>query len=987
MARHCLRLCNRLSSTLRLPSPPKERPPRSVPQHPINQYDFIHLQLLDRCGNVKTLKQIHALLIVHNLLKDESLFTELFRICFDLGVSDYGLWVYNNIEKPPSLSLQNSIIRCLSDHGHYSDLLMLYGESQKSGCGSDNFTFPFVIKASVALSLSRTGKEVHSAVLRTGYGRNTVVLTALVDMYAKTGHMETSRSVFDEISKRDLVSWNALLSGYSMNGQDKEAIEVFRQIRMMGLKPNVSTFFSIILVCTRRGLAIGKLIHGYAVKCGISLDEFFVPAMMSMYAGFEDVSSAKGLFDLLPEKNVVAWNAMISACTQNRKFDEAFEAFWLMRQVNVRPNVVTLVSVLPICANLISIRYGESVHACGIKQGFDHQISIATALVSMYTKFGDLDSAESIFYGMPEKNLLTWNSIISGYVQNGLCDVGLAASREMQLQGVVPDSVSMVSVLSACAQLGDLLLGKSAHAFSIRKGFDSRLNLLNALMAVYSDCDKFSTSLKLFHTMSVRNVISWNTLISACVQKGDSAVVVAFLHQMQQEDVKFDLITMISILPIFCKVEDLVQGMSIHAHAIKVAYNTDVSFVNALTSMYVNCGDLEAGHLLFDNMPLRSVVSWNALMTGYRNHNLFKEVMVLFHQMKLDEKPNSVTLLNILPICETQLQGKSIHGYAVRTGCISETSLLTSLICMYDRFENVNSCCILFYTAHKRNVVVWNAMMSVFVRSKRAENAVISFSEMLGMEIEPDSVTILTLISACVQLGSLDIAKCITAYLIQKGFEMDIFISNALIDMYAKCGNISSAKQVFDGMNEKDCVSWSVMINGYGMHGDGDAALALFSQMKHAGLKPDDVTFIGVLSACSHAGLVDQGRKLFNCMIEEHHILPRIEHYGCMVDLLGRTGHLFEAFDLVMRMPIRPSASMLESLLGACTIHGNIKLGEEVGRLLFELDPENSRSYVILSNLYRVAGRWRDAHRLRSDMVGRGLTKVAGFSTIEVNSS
>ncbi|XP_077214149.1 pentatricopeptide repeat-containing protein At5g39350-like isoform X2 [Tasmannia lanceolata] len=805
-------------------------------------------------------------------------------------------------------------------------------------------------------------------------------------MYAKVGHIQTSRRVFDGISQRDLISWNALLSGYSLNGLDKEALEVFREILVMGLKPNVSTFVSIIPVCTHLGgPMVGKSIHGFAVKCGVYLEESVVPALISMYAGCEDLSAAQILFGLLPARNVIAWNAMISACTQNRKFNEAFDVFRLMCQEDMTPNLVTLVSILPSCGNLVNIQYGESVHAYGMKIGLMQQVSIATCLMSVYAKLGDIDAARFLFDGMSKKNILSWNSIISSYIHNGLSDMGLVALHEMQLSGIIPDSVTMVSILSACAQLGDLPSGKSAHAYCLRNGFSLNLNVLNALLALYSDCGQFSSSLELFHNIPIRNVISWNTLISGCVRNGDKGTAIACLRQMQQEDVRFDLVTVISILPIFCLAEDLVEGTTIHGHASKTGYGSDVSLVNALISMYVNCGDLEAGQLLFDCMPFRSVVSWNALITGYRNHNLFREVMVLFDQMKFeDQKPNSVTLLNLLSICKSELQGKSIHAYAVRT-CILESPLVTSLICMYDKFENINSCCKLFELADKRNVVVWNAMMSMYVKSKRAERTLIYFHEMLWMETEPNSVTILALVSACVQLGSIELAECITAYIICKGFDKDIFVSNALIDMYARCGNILVAKKIFDSMNKKDAVSWSVLINGYGMHGDGDAALALFSEMKCRGVRPDEITFIGILSACSHSGLVDIGQMLFNSMMEEYHIIPRMEHYACMVDLFARTGHLDEAYDFIKRLPFKPSANILESLLGACSVHGNTELGEEIGRLLNELEPENSGSYVMLANIYSAAGRWIDASILRSDMEGRGLRKVPGFSLTELN--
>ena len=425
--------------------------------------------------------------------------------------------------------------------------------------------------------------------------------------------------------------------------------------------------------------------------------------------------------------------------------------------------------------------------------------------------------------------------------------------------------------------------------------------------------------------------------------------------------------------------------MSLHGYTIKTGFACDVSLVNALISMYSNCGHINAGKFLFEVMPWRSIVSWNALMTGYRYHNLQNEVIASFCQMIWEgQKPNYVTLLNLLPACSTLLQGKSIHAFAVRTGIIVEIPIITSLISMYARYEITNSYLFLFGMGEKKDIALWNAVMSAYIKTRNAKEVVTFFCELLHARVEPDFITFLSLISACVQLSCLNLSNSIMAYIIQKGFDKHIVISNALIDLYARCGNISIAKKIFEDLPSKDAVSWSAMINGYGLHGDSNAALALLSQMKHSGIRPDGCTYTSVLSACSHGGFADQGWMIFNSMVEEG-VPPRMEHYACMVDLLGRTGQLSEAYNFVEKLPCKPSISLLESLLGACRVHGNVELGEKISRLLFQLDPKNSGSYVMLYNIYAAAGRWMDANRVRSDMEERQLRKLPGFSLVEGN--
>ncbi|GAV82423.1 PPR domain-containing protein/PPR_2 domain-containing protein, partial [Cephalotus follicularis] len=888
------------------------------------------------CQNIKHLKPFKSFLIVHGLIEDKLMLGEFIKSCFTLGEPDIALSTFRTI-KNPSGSLQNMMVRGLSSFNLYEDILYVYMKCRVLNCPSDDFTFPFVIKACASLGAFGAGKEIHCVVLRTGFDRNIVIQTSLVDFYAKNGRTEIARKLVDRIPQPDLVSWNALIAGYSLNGLDVEAFELFREIRLMGFMPNLSTMANVIPVCTSLGCSdTGKCLHGLAIKFRFWSSDFLVPALISMYVGDEDLSTARRLFDSVVEKNVIVWNSMMSAYTQKQKSFEAYELFKRMLQDDIKPDVISFVSILPSCENLSGIWYGESLHACVIKQGSESQVSVLTAFVSMYAKLGYVNSAECLFSRMRSRNLLSWNALVSGYVYNGLWDASLAAFCKMQYAGFDPDSVSIVSLLSVCSKLGAALIGKSAHAFCVRKGIDSNLNVSNALLAFYSDCHQLSASVNLFHKMATRNNISWNTILSGYVRSGEVNNAAALFYQMHKDDVMLDVVTMISVLPIYNKKEDLGKGMTIHGYSIKKGIVRDVSLVNALISMYCYCGNLDAGRLLLESMPERNLASWNALMTGYRCHKLQNEVFFLFGQMTKEvQRPNHITLLNILPLCYTLLQGISL----------------------------------------------WNAIMSVHVRTKNAKRAVFTFCELLNTGYKPDYMTVLSLISACVEVNSPGLTRSVMAYVICQGFGKNIIISNALIDLNARCGNILTAKRLFDDLLEKDPVSWSVLINGYRLHGDGQAALDLFQQMQLSGVRPDDVTYLSVLSACSHAGLVEQGWIIFKS-IKENGISPKMEHYACMVDLLGRTGYLDEADDIVKKLPGKPSASLLESLLGACRTYGNVELGEKIGDMLIEIDPENSGSYVMLYNIYAAAERWTDADRVRSNIEGKRLRKEPGYSLL-----
>ncbi|KAJ4829607.1 hypothetical protein Tsubulata_014273 [Turnera subulata] len=806
-------------------------------QTPVNPklFNFSHLLALRK--NTAHLKPLHCLLLVRGLLRRRGLLGQFLTSCFHLGAPDIALSAFYGTAKRPDLFLQNLMVRGLSDNGFCEDVLSVYRYCRVSGCPSGDFTFPFVIKACSALGAFGIGKELHSVVLRNGFERNVVIQTALVDFYGRTGHLEHARALVDGIPQPDLVSWNALISCYSFHGLDHKVFEVFRRIVDMGLEPNLNTLASVIPVCTRLGcLDIGMSLHGFAVKSGNLVNDLLVPALISLYARDGNLSAARELFDCLPAKNVAVWNAMIHAYTQNQLPFQAFEMFREMLLGDAQPNSITFVSIIPSCEISGSTWSGESLHAYVIKHGSENKISVSTALLSMYAKLGDISKAEFLFDWMPNRNILSWNAILSGLVCNGLWDQSLAAFSEMQFAGYGLDAVSVVTILSACSNLGALLLGKSVHAISIRKGIDSGPNVLNALLMLYSNCNHLAYSFELFENTDSKDVVAWNTLISACVHSEEREKAVSLVHEMQKMGVAMDLITLVSIIPICCDSANLRQGMTLHGYAIGKGFASDITLVNSLISMYGKCCDFDAGKLLFDVIPVRGVASWNNIITVYRHQNALNQVLILFNQMMEEGQiPDSVTLLNLLPACSSQLHGKSVHAFATRIGILGENPLLTSLMTMYGRFGNMNSCLLLFKMGEKEDISLWNAIISVHIQTKNVQRAVTFFRDLLQVGTQPDDITISCLILACTRLNSLNLAHCIMAYVIRKGFGTDTAMSNALIDLYARRGDILTARKLFQGLLQKDAISWNVMINGYSLQGNAEAALQLFSQMQETG--------------------------------------------------------------------------------------------------------------------------------------------------------
>lgn len=361
---------------------------------------------------------------------------------------------------------------------------------------------------------------------------------------------------------------------------------------------------------------------------------------------------------------------------------------------------------------------------------------------------------------------------------------------------------------------------------------------------------------------------------------------------------------------------------------------------------------------------------------------------MLFRKMRLAAvKPNSVTLLSLLPAFAdfTGLQHCVwIHAYIIKSGFESNISVGNTLLDVYAKCERIELARKVFDKMSERNVVSWTGIIAGYTQYGHANEALALLYQMQEEDIEPEVITMVSVLPACAHLAALQQGRCIHAYIIRRGSELDVPVHSALLTMYAKCGCIEVARQLFDKMAERDLVSWSAMITGYGMHGDGENALALFSQMQQIGINPDNITFIGILSACSHAGLVDEGLQYFDWMSQDYSLTPGVEHYACMVDLMGRAGRLDEAHNFIKRMPIEPDVNVWGALLGACRIHSNIELGEFVSKRLVELEPKKVGNYVLLSNIYAAAGRWDNVLKVRSMLKDRGLKKTPGSSWIEL---
>lgn len=685
-----------------------------------------------------------------------------------------------------------------------------------------------------------------------------------------------------------------------------------------------------------------------------------------------------------------------------------------MTMADVAPDNFVFPAILKAAADLQDLDLGKQIHAHVVKFGYGSKYAaVDNTLVNMYGKCGDIGDANMVFDKMSERNQVSWNSMIAALCRHEEWNDALGAFRFMQMEHVEISSFALVSVLLACGSVPSgigLRLGKQVHGYSLRKG-DVATHLINALMAMYAKLGKLDYSRSLLNVFEDRDLVTWNTIISSYTQKSHFSEALEFLKLMVSEGVRPDGVTIASILPTCTHLELLDLGKEIHAYVMR---NLDLSenlFVaSALVDMYSNCKQVISGARIFNRTVTRNISVWNAMLAGYTRNGHFHEALMLFIEM-LEVgafSPNSTTMASVLPSfvhSQACLDAESIHGFVIKLGFGKDLYVQNALVDMYSRIGKIETSKAIFDSMEFKDIVPWNTMITGFVVCGQHSDALLLLHEMhrlirkdggedgnknhAGCSFRANSITLMAILPGCASLSALAKGKEIHAYAIKNNLASDVAVGSALIDMYAKCGCLNLSRKVFDEMPKKNVITWNVLIMAYGMHGQGTEALNLFRTMaaqvsRGTEVQPNDITFLAVFAACSHSGLVDEGLNLFYNMRAEYGIEPTADHYACIVDLLGRAGKLNTAYELINNMPVQhDKTGAWSSLLGACHVHKDLELGQIAVRNLIEAEPHVDSHYVLLSHIYASAGLWEKAREVRKNMKQMGVRKEPGCSWIE----
>ncbi|XP_020540099.1 putative pentatricopeptide repeat-containing protein At5g08490 [Jatropha curcas] len=669
-----------------------------------------------------------------------------------------------------------------------------------------------ILKSCAAHSAIKLGKALHSTVLKLGHLSCHQVSKSLLNMYAKCGALRDCKKLFGEVVNcdHDPVFWNILLSGFSgSRNNDAETLSLFNRMHFASkVKPSSVTAAIILPVCARMGdIYAGKSVHCYMIKSGMEMHTLVGNALVSMYAKCGLVQNdAYAAFDSINEKDVVSWNAMIAGFSENKLMDKAFRLFILMLKSRIQPNHATIANILPVCASLdrnAAYLFGKEIHSYTLRHNeLLADVSVCNALMSFYLVVGRVKEAELLFRRMELRDLISWNAIISGYASNGEWSKALELFQELlSLDMSEPDSVTLVSILPACAQLKNLKIGREIHSYILRHPYLWQdTSVGNALLSFYAKCDKKEAAYNTFFMISNKDLISWNSMLDAFAEGGHITQFLKLLQWMLREGIRPDSITILTILH-FC------------AFLLKLDKVKET-----------HCYALRHGLLLSDIEP----ITRNAILDTYAKCGNIEYSFKIFHG--LSEVGNLVTFNSM------------ISGY-VNCGLYDDARMI-------------------FNRMPATDLTTWNLMIRGYAENDCPDQSIDLFCQLQARGLKPDAVTIMSLLPACSQIASVHFMKQCHGYVTRACFS-DAHLEGALLDVYAKCGNIDYAIKLFRSNRGRDIVTFTAMVGGCAMHGMAEEALRIFSHMLELGVKPDHIIITSVLSACRHAGLVDEGLKIF----------------------------------------------------------------------------------------------------------------------------
>ncbi|XP_078444894.1 pentatricopeptide repeat-containing protein At4g39952, mitochondrial-like [Wolffia australiana] len=735
--------------------------------------------------------------------------------------------------------------------------------------------------------------------------------------------------------------------------------------------------------------------HSLIISSGHSANTHLAAKLISLYADFNSSNLCAGvLFPAIAHHptDTFLWNSIVKAHFSNGEYSSALLRYLEMRYNGARPNHFTIPLVASSCAETAELGSGRCVHGYSLKAGLLDQGSAAagSSLVYMYCKCEDIGDALKLFDEMPDRDVISWTAIIAGCAMNGDSYLALEYLRSMHKSCTRLNYRTVEAGLRACLGFGALPEGRCLQGLAVKLGSWVCDSVKSAMLSLYAKCGDLADARAAFGELPMGDLVAWTEIMGVHAKlllAGDCLRLFAAMVDAGKE------VDGVAVSCLLSSASSLVVGQVLHGFLLRRDLLCGKTEIAALLEMYCRLRRPAEAIAIFDAVAERDENMWALMLSLLAKIELGAvNCLTLFRKMQFTAAGLRACAGCVIPAISScgQLQellpGLALHGYCIKNMLDAEISVSNSILGMYGKLHRENCMRKIFKRlSGRRDVITWNIFMTGLSSLGCSRKALEVFDQMLVYGVEPSSATLVIILSACATATDLQRGEVAHQCAKDRGL-VGTVVSTALIDMYAKCGQLEAARAVFDNMGNRDVTTWNAMINGYGSHGRAREALEMLEQMVEEGASPNEITFIALLSACCRAGLVKEGRCVFDRM-KQFSLLPSRKHLACMVDLLGRSGQLEEAEAMALAAaPGETDGGVWGALLGACQIHGDVEMGERAGKRAIELEPGNDGYYMVLRNLYSSAGRKEEARKTREAMLQCGLRKTAGWSMANLES-
>lgn len=806
-------------------------------------------------------------------------------------------------------------LKSLCDNGRLHDAILSAETLHRQGIRVPIYVLFHLLKSCISKGNLTLGRALHAVIVNSGLGDNVFLASHLIRMFSSCQSLSDAKQTFINlpIQLHTVYTWNAIISAHVKHGQCKDAIQLYHNMCKSGILLDKHIFVATLKACSCAStIEHGRKVHSDIVKLGFELDLLICNTLVAMYVKSANIDDAHLVFMSIPEKDVVTWNALISGYAHHGCNLKALHLFMDMYHDVCEPTLVTYLCIIKACASILALDEGRLIHALIVKNFLEQEKFVGSSLIDFYAKCESVDDARRVFDELQTQDVATWNSIIQAFAEQGPGSIAFELFQEMQRKGYDPDNVTFLSILKACASIPNLdqikmideRIGQCCSAYDAY--------VASNLIDMYVKCGSIEQATRVFNSSTNRDIVTWNTMIGGWAQHDQIQKVLQLFQKMQLEGLSPDTLTYISLLKASFSAGSSEFGKLIHSCIIGAGFEIEPLIENSIVDMYAKFGSMEDACDLFKRLPRLDAISWNTLLSGYVQHEQSMEAFETFQCMQQEGiQPDKVTLNLMLKACSSKPTfhyGKLFHSQIIESGFESAALVESTLIDLYAKCCSMEDAMGVFTRASKQSVHAWNMLISGFVHNEQHQIGLEIFEHMQQDMIQPNETTVIYVLQGCSSLEVLEPIMVINDLIVRRKLEVDVFVMSALVDVYAKRGDLAEAVSIFSNIPKPSVVTWTALICGHVQHGNGLQALQLFYQMQSHGIEPNEATFVCAVKACIILESFEEGNLVYDCSIRKGLALNEVVG-SALVNLYVTSGSMEDAFKMFSKLPDRDTVA------------------------------------------------------------------------------